>query len=84
MFPAGNNGVYNDSRLPFHVKIRANPTVSISGKMTLFLHGVSSVNTDHSFNGTLYGAGLLAIIAGANYSSSTGINSATLLADAEL
>ena len=84
LFPAGNNGVNSEGRFPFHTQKRAAPTVTKEGDMTLFLNGSSSVNTDHALNGTVYGAGLLAVIVGGSYSASTGVDSVTFLANAEL
>ena len=85
MFPAGNNGVNSETRIPFKVQKRAAPTVTKSGDLNITKNGVTSTNTDHSLaNATVYGAKIFAVISGANYSSSTAVSAFTCLADAEL
>ena len=85
MFPAGNNGVNSETRIPFKVQKRAAPTVTKSGDLNITKNGTTSANTDHSLgNATVYGAKIFAVISGANYSSSTAVSAFTCLADAEL
>ena len=85
MFPAGNNGVNSETRIPFKVEKRAAPTVTKSGNLNLTFNGTTSTNTDHSFGGaTVFGAKIFAVISGANYQASTAVSSFTCLADAEI
>ena len=85
MFPAGNNGVNSETRIPFKVEKRAAPTVTKSGNLNLTLNGSTSTNTDHNLgSATVFGAKIFAVMSGANYSSSTAVSSFTCLADAEI
>ena len=85
MFPAGNNGVNNETRIPFKVQKRAAPTVTKSGDLNLTLNGTTSTNTDHNLgSSTVYGAKIFAVVSGSNYTSSTAISAFTCLADAEI
>ena len=85
MFPAGNNGVNNETRMPFKVQKRAAPTVTKSGDLNLTLNGTTSTNTDHNLgSASIYGAKIFAVMSGSNYSSSTAVSAFTCLADAEL
>tara|TARA_A100001015_G_scaffold244374_1_gene279801 strand:+ start:1244 stop:2491 length:1248 start_codon:yes stop_codon:yes gene_type:complete len=85
MFPAGNNGVNNETRMPFKVEKRAAPTVTKSGDLNLTLNGTTSTNTDHNLgSASIYGAKIFAVVSGSNYTSSTAVSAFTCLADAEL
>ena len=85
MFPAGNNGVNNETRIPFKVQKRAAPTVTKSGDLNLTLNGTTSTNTDHSLgSATIYGAKIFAVMSGSNYTASTAVNSFICLANAEI
>ena len=89
MQPAGNNGVNSETRIPYHVKKRAAPTVTVDGNLSLTKNGSNSNNTDHSLGGgnttaATYGIHVFAVISGANYSSATMVNSATFLCTCEL
>ena len=85
MFPAGNNGVNNETRMPFKVQKRAAPTVTKSGDLNLTLNGTTSTNTDHNLgSASIYGAKIFAVMSGSNYSSSTAVSAFTCLADAEI
>ena len=89
MQPAGNNGVNSETRIPYKVHKRAAPTVTKDGNLSLTLNGGNSNNTDHSLGGgnttaAQYGIHIIAVISGNNYQTSTMVNSATFLCDAEL
>ena len=89
MQPAGNNGVNSETRIPYHVKKRAAPTVTKDGNLSLTLNGTNSNNTDHSLGGgnttaAQYGIHVFAVITGSSYSHATMVNSATFLCNAEI
>ena len=89
MQPAGNNGINSETRIPYHVKKRSAPTVTVDGNLSLTLNGTNSNNTDHSLGGgnttaATYGIHIFAVISGSSYSHSTMVNSATFLCDCEL
>ena len=89
MQPAGNNGINSETRIPYHVKKRSAPTVTVDGNLSLTLNGTNSNNTDHSLGGgnttaATYGIHIFAVISGSSYSHATMVNSATFLCTCEL
>ena len=89
MQPAGNNGVNSETRIPYQVKKRSAPTVTVDGNLSITLNGTNSNNTDHSLGGgnttaATYGIHIFAVVSGSSYAHATMVNSATFLCDCDL